>query len=301
MAEQHSNTADFESWYKLNGKELDPETGYYYYGARYYDPSISLWLCVDPLAHKHQGFLPYNYVKNNPIMYIDPDGRAPLADFFNIRGKKIGTDGVNNGRKFIVTNKSEVKQIKRTNKKNGTTQVSSLNSAEILPSDTALSESLNVLTRTKAPNSSDTKGGLHGESSIVMNDGTVLRGPSGSKATIDSNNMLVANETLPKLPSGTTTSDVEVTIHSHVTGIILQNGQIYSHDATQPSNTDIGTFGQYSTNIIVGPIGQASANISNGNIQINQPPNGIAIYSGNSTTPRIVLKVKAVKRIINSN
>lgn len=44
---------DNETWstpYKFNGKELDEETGLYYYGARYYDPRVSQWLGVDPLA-----------------------------------------------------------------------------------------------------------------------------------------------------------------------------------------------------------------------------------------------------------
>ena len=36
--------------YLFNGKELDTETGLYYYGARYYDPRVSLWLNVDPLS-----------------------------------------------------------------------------------------------------------------------------------------------------------------------------------------------------------------------------------------------------------
>jgi RHS repeat-associated protein len=39
--------------YKFNGKELDEETGLYYYGARYYDPRISIWLSVHPLAERH--------------------------------------------------------------------------------------------------------------------------------------------------------------------------------------------------------------------------------------------------------
>ncbi len=60
--------------YKFNGKELDEETRLYYYGARYYDPKISLWLSVDPLAEKYPSMSPYNYVVNNPVRYIDPTG-----------------------------------------------------------------------------------------------------------------------------------------------------------------------------------------------------------------------------------
>ncbi|MFN4197919.1 MAG: RHS repeat-associated core domain-containing protein, partial [Flavobacterium sp.] len=50
MVEQHSFSSDFDNRYKFNGKELDVETGLYYYGARYYNPQLSIWLSVDPLA-----------------------------------------------------------------------------------------------------------------------------------------------------------------------------------------------------------------------------------------------------------
>ena len=71
--------------YLFNGKELDTETGLYYYGARYYDPRVSLWLNVDPLAEKYPHVSPYTYTLNNPIKLIDPDGKA-LADII-IKGK----------------------------------------------------------------------------------------------------------------------------------------------------------------------------------------------------------------------
>ena len=43
--------------YLFNAKEYDEETGMYYYGARYYDPRISLWMSVDPLAEKKSRFI----------------------------------------------------------------------------------------------------------------------------------------------------------------------------------------------------------------------------------------------------
>jgi hypothetical protein len=86
---------------KFNGKEPDPETGLYYYGARYLDPKTSRWLSGDPAlgeylpvaplddqAKKRNGNLPgmggifntvnmhaYHYAGNNPVRYVDPDGR----------------------------------------------------------------------------------------------------------------------------------------------------------------------------------------------------------------------------------
>ncbi len=45
-----------------------------YFGARYYDPNISIWLSVDPLSDEAPGWTPYRYAFNNPIRIIDPNG-----------------------------------------------------------------------------------------------------------------------------------------------------------------------------------------------------------------------------------
>ena len=93
--------------FRFSGKELDAETGLYYYGARYLDPKTSRWLSADPAmyqgdylpgapvneeAKKRNGNLPgqggvfnvvnmhvYHYAGNNPIKYVDPTGE----DFYN--------------------------------------------------------------------------------------------------------------------------------------------------------------------------------------------------------------------------
>ncbi len=75
FAEQRA--AGFGTPYLFNAKELDEETGLYYYGARYYDPRVSMWWGVDPLAGEMPAYSPYTYTFNNPIRFIDPDGRAP--------------------------------------------------------------------------------------------------------------------------------------------------------------------------------------------------------------------------------
>ena len=83
---------------RFTGKEIDEETGLYYYGARYLDPRYSRWISTDPAlgeyipsAGKDISKLPsegiynpfsqslFNYSNNNPIKYVDPNGKNPVA------------------------------------------------------------------------------------------------------------------------------------------------------------------------------------------------------------------------------
>ncbi len=60
----------------FTGKEKDSETGYCYFGARYYDSDLSgLFLSVDPMSDKYPSISPYAYCAWNPVKLVDPDGR----------------------------------------------------------------------------------------------------------------------------------------------------------------------------------------------------------------------------------
>ena len=62
------------------GKERDSETGFSYFGARYYDSDILTgWLSVDPMADKYPGLSPYAYCAWNPVKLVDPDGEEIIA------------------------------------------------------------------------------------------------------------------------------------------------------------------------------------------------------------------------------
>tara|TARA_R110002096_G_scaffold238497_1_gene429935 strand:- start:1076 stop:2326 length:1251 start_codon:yes stop_codon:yes gene_type:complete len=90
---QYNRNSDFNSRYRFNGKEIDPEpterssrkplktkrieqTGNQYYGARYYDPKISVWLSVDAMSgtEHNRPLTPYHFCSNNPVNFIDSDG-----------------------------------------------------------------------------------------------------------------------------------------------------------------------------------------------------------------------------------
>jgi len=64
--------------YGYNGKEENDELGLQWldFTARNYNPEIGRWMNIDPLADEFNEWSPYNYTLNNPVMYVDPDGKS---------------------------------------------------------------------------------------------------------------------------------------------------------------------------------------------------------------------------------
>ncbi|MGI5172113.1 hypothetical protein H0R92_00730 [Treponema sp. OMZ 840] len=101
--------------FKFTGKERDEETGLYYYGARYLDAKTSRWLTTDPALSDYVNakesnstsggiynsinFNLYHYANNNPIKYLDPDGREVDYKFI---AKHEGKQQLNG---YVPTNK----------------------------------------------------------------------------------------------------------------------------------------------------------------------------------------------------
>jgi RHS repeat-associated protein len=91
-APQVVEAADYEAWGEANqvkagmslpehgyvGAERDPAFGFYTYGVRVYDPSLRRWFSPEPewLTQGPIGLNPYQYANNNPVRFVDLDGRV---------------------------------------------------------------------------------------------------------------------------------------------------------------------------------------------------------------------------------
>ena len=95
--DQQDPNTDYSERFRFTGKERDAETGYDYFGARYYSSSLGIWLSVDPMSDKYPSLSPYVYCADNPMRLVDPYG-----DTIVIEGKdgakikyKAGMDSEN--------------------------------------------------------------------------------------------------------------------------------------------------------------------------------------------------------------
>jgi RHS repeat-associated protein len=116
--------------FRFTGKELDEETGLYYYGARYLNPQTSMWLSADPAmgeyiprapvddeARKYNQNLPgmggvfnyvnlhaYHYAGNNPVKYVDPTGMDILGiAYFETQNSSLNKKVVMGPKLLMVT------------------------------------------------------------------------------------------------------------------------------------------------------------------------------------------------------
>ena len=130
--EDKATSDSYTTPYKFTGKELDAETGLYYFGARYYDARLSRWISADPalqegkyfpkpndydtehdfywyILNDASGKLPgmggvfnavnldlYHYAGNNPVKLVDPDGNVIKVGGYILPYKKAteGKEGV---------------------------------------------------------------------------------------------------------------------------------------------------------------------------------------------------------------
>jgi RHS repeat-associated protein len=103
----NQTSTSWETRFTFSGKEKDSETGYSYFGARYYDSDLSVWLSVDLLSDMYTSTSPFMYVRGNPIILVDPTGmsdkkfgnKPPKKRWWKFWKKGKEKDGNQRGRK----------------------------------------------------------------------------------------------------------------------------------------------------------------------------------------------------------
>jgi len=95
-----------------------------------WNPDISIWLSIDPLSDKYPSLSPYNYCANNPIMYVDPDGREI---FYSQDGTRLGQVGNNTDLRVVNTTMTNAQAL--THIQAGTESLQTLMGSSVAFSD----------------------------------------------------------------------------------------------------------------------------------------------------------------------
>jgi RHS repeat-associated core domain len=98
---------DIAKTYTFSAKEKDSETGFSYFGSRYYSSDLSIWLSVDPMSDKYPSLSPYVYCADNPVKLVDPNGEQWESDEDERKAKSLITQAQGQ----LNTNNESIKKI----------------------------------------------------------------------------------------------------------------------------------------------------------------------------------------------
>jgi len=252
---------------KFTLKERDNETELDYFLARYYSSTQGRFTSVDPLmasgsTGSPQSWNRYSYSYNNPLRFTDPSGML-AGDFYNEEGKRLGTDGLNDGKIYVVTDQAQAKQIQQTDKNKGTTQVSAVSSAVELPSAYVRGEMGAAVERSNSPTQDDKKGGFHEEG------GTFGTTASGQEKVV---NAVPGAYSDPRVPGGSATIDTSNPANPSEAGILTSvSGTFHVHPKGEITTTT-GPAARPGVTVIGGTVTTTTADF-------NQPPSAVDIQN----------------------
>jgi len=162
----------------------------YDYGARFYDPSLSLWNSVDPLTAKYPGISAYVYTFNNPIMFNDPtgmEGEGVDGIIVGENGKELANDGINDDRVYVTNEGTSYETIKFIKKNSGKSEVlnSSFKNSNVTEIESLESTRQAMVNAVSGDNG---KGGTADDNNreyggSIMSDGSVKVGDPGPVTT----------------------------------------------------------------------------------------------------------------------
>lgn len=171
---------------------------------------------------------PYVYCMGNPVMLVDPDGRAS-GDYYNTSGKNIGTDGIDDQRKFIVLDNKEARLFQKTG------SVEDVNSEILVPSLEVISQTNKAIDLTEQSNSE------HGF--VVSTNGNTSSMYSGNSGSVQTGRGF---EEIEK-NGGKTAFDV----HTHPLDYQPGSGTAYKIGDYKPSDHDVRMRGVREENMSV--------------------------------------------------
>jgi len=252
---------------------------------------VQWFYTLDPLAETYYSWSPYHYAMNNPIRYRDVLGMG-AGDFYDERGKYLGTDGQDDGRLYVVTDKQEKKQIQKTDKAGGTTSTSEVSSATQLPSSYVRGEMSKAVDKAGSPSFHE-EGGFFGTKE--GGGEYVVHAKAGEKAdpSVDPeasvNVFKAANKDDLAATAGGT---IDGTFHTHPDGTVT-TGTTGSN--TIGGTTTISSFANEPSNINGqrGDIPNARANtmgVRGNSYVLAQGNKTVYIYNGSGTVATFPFK-----------
>lgn len=253
-------------------KELDRESGTSNLGLRQYGAKGGIFTSTDALWEKYRAWSPYQYSRNNPLVLSDPSG---LGDYLDGNGKKLGTDGVDDKKRYLTT--SDIiganTTVGGTGSKTDWAKVQATEGTELLPSAETLQQMKEELFKLKDDyHYKDKEAG--GTIAIIDGKEQYVAGTDGKKVEGKDNAYFNTGAAVNKVRQDMG-GKVLRTVHSHPWAT-LPGGNTAKYYQT-PSTIDMNTHSDLVEKGI----------ISNSSILINLVNSRMIFYNGNNITNSI--------------